>query len=47
VTDQIGSWDTGSEVGTKSVLLHPFKPLVCVADDNETIRYFAYSDGVY
>ena len=42
VTDQIGSWDTGSEVGTKAVLLHPFKPLVCIADDNETIRYLFF-----
>lgn len=42
VTDQIGSWDTGSEVGTKAVLMHPFKPLVCIADDNETIRIWDY-----
>lgn len=39
VSDQIASWDTGSEMGTKTVLLHPFKPLVCTADDKETIRY--------
>ncbi|KAG0566271.1 hypothetical protein M758_7G048400 [Ceratodon purpureus] len=45
VTDQIGSWDTGSEVGTKAVLLHPFKPLVCIADDNETIRIWDYDLG--
>lgn len=38
VTDQIGSQDTESEFGTKAVLMHPFKPLVCIADDNETIR---------
>ena len=40
VSDQIASWDTGSEVGTKAVLLHPFKPLICIADEKETIRYF-------
>lgn len=39
VTALLGSWDTGSEFGTKAVLMHPFKPLVCIADDNETIRY--------
>ena len=32
-------FDTKSEVGTKAVLLHPFKPLVCIADEKETIRY--------
>lgn len=39
VSDQIASWDTGSETGTKAVLLHPFKPLICIADEKETIRY--------
>lgn len=39
VSDQIASWDTGSEMGTKAVLLHPFRSLVCFADDKETIRY--------
>lgn len=39
VSDQIASWDTNSELGTKAVLLHPFKPLVCTADDKEIIRY--------
>ncbi|KAG0604073.1 hypothetical protein M758_10G142500 [Ceratodon purpureus] len=45
VTDQIGSRDTGSEYGTKAVLLHPFKPLVCIADDNESIRVWDYDTG--
>nr|PNR35773.1 hypothetical protein PHYPA_021623 [Physcomitrium patens] len=45
VTDEIGSWDTGSEVGTKAVLMHPFKPLVCIADGNETIRILDYDLG--
>jgi len=39
VSQQFASWDTTSEMGTKALLLHPFKPLVCVADDKETIRY--------
>ncbi|XP_024383773.1 regulatory-associated protein of TOR 1 isoform X3 [Physcomitrium patens] len=42
VSDQIGSLDTQSDVGTKAVLLHPFKPLVCSADENETIRIWDY-----
>lgn len=42
VGDQIASWDTGSAIGIKAVLLHPFKPLVCTADDIETIRYCYY-----
>ncbi|XP_024397087.1 regulatory-associated protein of TOR 1 isoform X2 [Physcomitrium patens] len=45
VVDQIGSWDTQSEVGTKAVLLHPFKPLVCSVDDNEIIRIWDYDAG--
>lgn len=39
ISDQIASWDTGSEIGTKAVLLHPFKPLICIADEKEAIRY--------
>lgn len=38
VDDQIASINE-SQVGTKAVLLHPFKPLVCIADDQEIIRY--------
>ncbi|XP_024365360.1 regulatory-associated protein of TOR 1 isoform X3 [Physcomitrium patens] len=45
VSDQIASWDTGSEMGTKTVLLHPFKPLVCTADDKETIRIWDYEEA--
>jgi len=45
VTEQVASRDTESEFGTKAVLMHPFKPLVCIADDNETIRYYFYSGG--
>jgi regulator-associated protein of mTOR len=43
VSQQFASWDTTSEMGTKALLLHPFKPLVCVADDKETIRYLTPS----
>jgi regulator-associated protein of mTOR len=45
VSDQIASWDTNSELGTKAVLLHPFKPLVCIADDKETIRIWDYEEA--
>ncbi|CAM6047767.1 unnamed protein product, partial [Sphagnum compactum] len=45
VSEQIASWDTTSEMGTKALLLHPFKPLVCVADDKETIRLWNYEEG--
>lgn len=38
VSDPISSWVTLSEMGTKAVLLHPFSPLVCCADEKETIR---------
>lgn len=39
VDDQLPTYDTESGVGTKAVLLHPFKPLVCIADEKEIIRY--------
>jgi len=39
VSDEIASWELESEMGTKAVLLHPFKSLICIADDKETIRY--------
>lgn len=39
MSDQISSWDTVSEMGTRAVLLHPFNPIVCIADEKETIRY--------
>ncbi|KAL2653954.1 hypothetical protein R1flu_022082 [Riccia fluitans] len=46
VSDQIASWDTDSEMGTKAVLLHPFMPLVCIADEKETIRIWNYEEGL-
>ena len=36
--DQIASWDTKFEMGTKSILLQPFSPVVIAADENERIR---------
>ena len=38
VSDQIASFDTESEMTTEALLLHPFLPLVCIADENETLR---------
>ncbi|CAM6087832.1 unnamed protein product [Calypogeia fissa] len=45
VSDQIASCDTSSEMGTKAVLFHPFVPLICIADEKETIRIWNYEDG--
>jgi hypothetical protein len=39
VSDQIASCDTEAERETRSLLLHPFVPIVCIADEKETIRY--------
>ncbi|BBN00072.1 regulatory associated protein of mTOR [Marchantia polymorpha subsp. ruderalis] len=44
VSDPISSWVTLSEMGTKAVLLHPFSPLVCCADEKETIRIYNYEE---
>lgn len=38
VSDQIASCDTEAERETRSLLLHPFVPIVCIADEKETIR---------
>lgn len=35
----IASWDTKFEMGTKTILLQPFSPIVVAADENERIRY--------
>jgi regulator-associated protein of mTOR len=45
VSEQVANWDTMSETGTKALLLHPFKPIVCIADDKETIRLWNYKEG--
>eukprot|EP00252_Welwitschia_mirabilis_P005146 TRINITY_DN15582_c0_g2_i1.p1 TRINITY_DN15582_c0_g2~~TRINITY_DN15582_c0_g2_i1.p1 ORF type:complete len:1293 (+),score=268.23 TRINITY_DN15582_c0_g2_i1:213-3881(+) len=44
ISDQIANWDTGSEIGTKAVLLHPFMPIVIAGDDRDTIRVWNYED---
>lgn len=36
--NQIASWDTKFETGTKAALLLPFSPIVVAADENERIR---------
>ncbi|KAH9551661.1 hypothetical protein CY35_09G025100 [Sphagnum magellanicum] len=45
VSEQVANWDTVSDTGTKALLLHPFKPIVCIADDKETIRLWNYKEG--
>lgn len=37
--NQIASWDTRFETGTRTALLHPYSPIVIAADENERIRY--------
>ncbi|XP_069146520.1 regulatory-associated protein of TOR 1 isoform X2 [Solanum lycopersicum] len=36
--NQIATWDTKSESGTRTALLHPFSPVVIAADESERIR---------
>ncbi|KAK4392360.1 Regulatory-associated protein of TOR 1 [Sesamum angolense] len=36
--NQIASWDTKFETGTKTALLQPFSPVVIASDENERIR---------
>ena len=38
IGNQIASWDTKFEMGTKAALLLPFSPVVIAADENERIR---------
>lgn len=38
LNNQIASWDTKFETGTKATLLLPFSPIVVAADENELIR---------
>jgi regulator-associated protein of mTOR len=47
VSDQIASCDTEAERETRSLLLHPFVPIVCIADEKETIRYDVQSVAFY
>ena len=37
--NQIASWDTKFESGTKAILLQPFSPVVIAANETERIRY--------
>lgn len=39
LNNQIASWDTKFETGTKTILLEPFSPIVIAADENERIRF--------
>ncbi|KAI3968326.1 hypothetical protein MKW92_052315 [Papaver armeniacum] len=42
LNNQIASWDTRFETGTKTALLHPFSPVVIAADETERIRIWDY-----
>lgn len=37
--NQIASWDTKFDTGTKTALLQPFSPVVIASDENERIRF--------
>lgn len=39
IHNQIASWDTKFDLGTKTVLLQPFSPVVIAADETERIKY--------
>lgn len=39
LNNQIASWDTRFETGTKTTLLQPFSPVMIAADEKERIRY--------
>ncbi|XP_010264478.1 PREDICTED: regulatory-associated protein of TOR 1-like isoform X2 [Nelumbo nucifera] len=43
--NQIASWDTKFEMGTKTILLQPFSPVVIAADESERIRVWNYEDA--
>ncbi|XP_010683562.2 regulatory-associated protein of TOR 1 [Beta vulgaris subsp. vulgaris] len=44
LNNQIASWDTRFETGTKTTLLQPFSPVVVAADDKERIRVWNYEE---
>ncbi|XP_068341289.1 regulatory-associated protein of TOR 1-like [Pyrus communis] len=44
LNNQIASWDTKFETGTKTILLKPFSPIVVGADENEQIRVWNYQE---
>ncbi|XP_031102794.1 regulatory-associated protein of TOR 1-like isoform X1 [Ipomoea triloba] len=43
--NQIASWDTKFENGTKTALLQPFSPFVIASDDSERIRVWNYEEA--
>ncbi|PHT25759.1 Regulatory-associated protein of TOR 2 [Capsicum baccatum] len=43
--NQIASWDTKFETGTKTALLQPFAPIVIAADESERIRVWNYEEA--
>ncbi|XP_020595936.1 regulatory-associated protein of TOR 2-like [Phalaenopsis equestris] len=45
LNNQIASWDTRFEAGTKATLLLPFSPIVVAADENERIRVWNYEEA--
>ncbi|XP_057971698.1 regulatory-associated protein of TOR 1 isoform X2 [Malania oleifera] len=45
LNNQIASWDTKFEMGTKTALLQPFSPIVIAADENERIRIWNYKEA--
>ncbi|KAF5190287.1 Regulatory-associated protein of tor, partial [Thalictrum thalictroides] len=45
LNNQIASWDTKFETGTKTALLQPFSPVVIAADESERIRIWNYEEA--
>ncbi|KAK4724677.1 hypothetical protein R3W88_027456 [Solanum pinnatisectum] len=43
--NQIASWDTKFESGTRTALLHPFSPFVIASDESERIRVWNYKEA--
>uniref|UniRef100_A0A7N0VD95 Raptor N-terminal CASPase-like domain-containing protein n=1 Tax=Kalanchoe fedtschenkoi TaxID=63787 RepID=A0A7N0VD95_KALFE len=43
--ESISRWDTKFEMGTKASLMHPFSPIVVVADESEYIRVWNYEEA--
>ncbi|KAK9167993.1 hypothetical protein Syun_000133 [Stephania yunnanensis] len=45
VNNEIASWDTKFDMGTKAVVLQPFSPIVIAADETERIRIYNYEES--
>ncbi|KAF5750757.1 regulatory-associated protein of TOR 1 isoform X1 [Tripterygium wilfordii] len=45
LNNQIASWDTKFEMGTKAAVMQPFSPIVIAADENEHIRVWNYDEA--